>query len=306
MPAFIICFFILILFVSDSSIVIQGASTGLMLWYKNVLPILLPFMLISGIMVQNISKLSHSKNNRHTVASSVPAILTTLFLGVLCGYPLGARTSADFVRNHIYDARTGNILIPLCNNSSPMFIAGYIIHTILRDRLTFTHALFLIYLPYIISIVLILMILKLADLFKNEKKCTILPSNQQISNMTAPENADYMLNTVTQITYIGVYIILCSIIIEYLTRIPGLSDLQAAFLSGITEITGGTYYISLCPAIPDNIKTALILSVTSFGGISAILQTNKVIKDSGLSILYYIAMKIVCAMGTFGLTLLLI
>lgn len=354
----ILCFVILVLFITNNSVVINGAACGLMLWYNNVIPVLLPFMLLSNIMVSRIG--------RYTNKTSY-AIITTLFLGIFCGYPLGAKTASDFVKRGSIPKTTGNILIPLCNNSSPMFIAGYIVHTLLNDQITFPYAMLAIYIPYIIFVVVALLTHKATkdghteyhdntagkshthsgyhnnisnkssihseyhnntsdksrshskyhDNDNNSDKYTkhqdddttdksrkyTKHSSENISSTNEP---DIIMDSVTQITYVGIYIMICSIIIEFIKYIPGLPLDKLAFLSGITEITNGTHIVSTCNAFSGQIKTALVMAFTSFGGISAILQTKKVISHSGLSIISYIIIKTICAVGTFYLTLLLI
>lgn len=313
----ILCFVILVLFITNNSVVINGAACGLMLWYNNVIPVLLPFMLLSNIMVSRIG--------RYTNKTSY-AIITTLFLGIFCGYPLGAKTASDFVKRGSIPKTTGNILIPLCNNSSPMFIAGYIVHTLLNDQITFPCAMLAIYIPYIIFVVVALLTYKTTkdghteyhnntsdkshthteyhdNNTSDESRKYTKHSSENISSTNEP---DIIMDSVTQITYVGIYIMICSIIIEFIKYIPGLPLDKLALLSGITEITNGTHIVSTCNAFSGQIKTALVMALTSFGGISAILQTKKVISHSGLSIISYIIIKTICAMGTFYMTLLLI
>lgn len=312
----ILCFVILVLFITNNSVVINGTACGLMLWYNNVIPVLLPFMLLSNIMVSRIG--------RYTNKTSY-AIITTLFLGIFCGYPLGAKTASDFVKRGSIPKTTGNILIPLCNNSSPMFIAGYIVHTLLNDQITFPCAMLAIYIPYIIFVVVALLTYrtvqdghteyhdndnKLDKYTKHQNDDTSDKSHKHTKhsseNISSTNEPDIIMDSVTQITYVGIYIMLCSIIIEFIKYIPGLPLDKLALLSGITEITNGTHIVSTCNAFSGQIKTALVIAFTSFGGISAILQTKKVISHSGLSIISYIIIKTICAVGTFYMTLLLI
>lgn len=291
----LICIIILIIFVADSSTVISGASYGLMLWYKNVLPLLLPFMLISGIMIRHVSKLSNT-SGIFTKRPHTLGVILTLFLGVLCGYPLGAKTSADFVKSDIYNTSTGNMLLPLCNNSSPMFISGYVIHNILHDQVSFFFAIFVIYLPYILLICLFTLSSKTKDY--------TVKNNNNADHIE--DDTDYMLTAINQITFVGIYIMLCSIIIEFITRIPYIPNTVSTYISGLTEITRGLQQIKFAGFIDSRTKIALILAITSFGGVSSILQTNKVISKSGLSIIKYIVYKVICASTTFAIVMLLI
>lgn len=301
MGIIILCFFTLILFVLNNSIVINGATEGLLLWYNNVIPVLLPFMLLSGLMVSKIHSYSSEKNISPKYIYS-GAIISTFFLGVFCGYPLGAKTASDFVKRNCYPAYVGNILIPLCNNSSPMFIAGYIIHTLLDSKLSFFTAILVIYTPYIIFAIISLIVVHLTGINNHSKE----PYSNTHGFFAQNNNQDFIMDSIIQITYVGIYIIICSIIIHFIKIIPSITNIQAALLSGFTEITNGTKKIAECQIFTPKIKTALVLAFTSFGGISAILQTNKVISHSGLSIIYYIIVKSICASGTFFMSMLLI
>lgn len=305
--------FILILLIYNSSIVISGASYGLMLWYKNVLPMLLPFMLISGLMVQYVSqKKSINKPSTYTYG-----IFTSIILGITCGYPIGAKTCADFIKNNTYSSKIGNILLPLCNNSSPMFISGYIVYRILQQRFSLLFVMLCIYIPYIIVTLLSLFVLYIAD--KHCKKTSDHVPSLINKNETPTKTNDiiqspihklsvndYLLNTINQITMVGIYIMICSIFIELINNISYINEPLSSLLSGLIEITRGVDSINFLVTIDGKIKTALIISVTSFGGLSSILQTQMVIEKSGLSIIYYTVIKVICAIMTFFYCILLI
>lgn len=305
---------IIIIFVIDSHIVLSGATYGLLLWYKNVVPILLPFMLVSGLFVNY----AISNTNRLTCKKSTYGILTTIFLGLFCGYPLGAKTAADFYSYGIYNKKTATLLLPLCNNASPMFISGYILHTILQDAIPFPLALGYIYAPYLIFFILFTIVNIITKQFydsnsqdssKSSNKCKPKKDNKtkgtEVFKHISSSGNDFMMSAVTQITLVGIYIMICSILIEFITKIPFISQDIKIFASAFTEITRGI--TSIKNHVPDTKKmTALILATTSFGGLSSVLQTKMVIADKGLSIIPYILIKLICATGTYYLVYLFI
>lgn len=310
-----LCFYVLILFILNSEPVMHGAATGLMLWYRNVIPVLLPFMILSNIIVSKVKNLSSNSRTGQGANASRLALSTTFLLGLFCGYPLGAKTASDFVREGVYSPRLGNLIVPVCNNSSPMFIAGYIVHTLLSDTVSLPFAMLMIYTPYLLFLAISAVCIRMSrqksgfrSLSAPNRDNIPREKNAFIENKVSASNVsrDYMLDSIVQITYVGIYIMLCSIIIEFLAVLPELSPLQTTLLSGITEITNGTYLLAVCTGLETKIKTALILAVTSFGGISAILQTNKVISASGLSIISYVCIKLLCAAGTYIMTILFI
>lgn len=283
----LLCILFTVILIYNSSAALNGAITGLSLWYNNVIPLLLPFMLISNIMVSYVSKNKKS------------AISTTLFLGILCGYPLGAKTTADFIKKGAYSKDKGKILLPICNNTSPVFLSGYIINFILHNKVSFLQSLILIYTPYILSTIIQI-------LFLHSSTSTPGFSNDINSSCsTKTEHEDIELTIIHQITYVGFYIIICSIVSEFILLCDFLPQNHKIFLASITEITRGTNLIDSYVINPKT-KTALALSLTSFGGLSSILQTNKVIKGTGLSINRYIIVKVLCSIGTYYMTILFI
>lgn len=270
-----------------------------MLWYKNVVPILLPFMLISSLVVERIS----TGRNRRT------ALFSTIFLGVLCGYPIGARVTDEYVTSGMYEKKTGNMILPLCNNSSPMFISGYIVSRILKNKISFFTAMLIIYVPYVFVTLICLLIStsKISKSGKNKKtnlnkeKSREASSGTKLNLHNTRKTNDAMLNSIIQITYVGIYIMMCSIIMQFILKINFIPYDFKIYLSSVVEITRGTDMVYKYLLISEKTKTALLLALTSFGGVSAILQTNKVIANSRLSIIRYIFMKVLCAaMSFFG------
>ncbi len=309
----IILFATIILLITNNQIVISGASYGLMLWYKSIVPLLLPFMLISGIIEKNIIK----EKSRQYLA--IPSII---FLGLFCGYPIGAKATSSFVKEGTITLSTGNILLPICNNVSPMFFLGYILSNTLNNSISPTKAYAVIFLPYIITLLFEHVLITIHNTsptnskerkpFKKAKRSkTNSLANNSYTNRSSQNskqccNQSISEQSINQITMVGLYIMLCSVISEFILSINHLSNIAKLVSLGITEITRGVTYISQSEILPLNAKTALILACTSFGGISSIMQTTKVIQGSGLSLLHYTVIKLICAICTYYLCLLVI
>lgn len=289
---FFMLFLVTLLFINNNQVVISGASYGLMLWYKNVLPLILPFMLISGLMENYV--LDYMQQNPHK--KSLP-VITTVFLGLLCGYPIGAKSNSYFVKHNIINKSLGNILLPICNNVSPMFFLGFIIANILNSSITPVVGYIIIYLPYTMIFLVELLI------YKTNNKCLSKHFNQHIQNK---ESRNITEQSINQITHVGLYIMLCSIAIEFISHMEYVSITTKSVLAGFIEITRGATSIAESGILDYKTKTALILACTSWGGISSVMQTHKVVQGSGLSLIHYIIIKIICAISTYYLCLLII
>lgn len=310
----------LLTLIGENQVVVAGARAGLMLWFHDVLPLLLPFMLLSNLFVLKI---------RTKKTGATYAIPVLFLLGLLCGYPLGAKMASDFTKEGYIKPSTATILLPLCNNISPMFLSGYIGHTVLQDQFPFWFLLVVLYVPYVLVTCISFLVFHSIEKHKltrsSSNKHTASKEAAVTSHLSAPsvhtagyspkdvskqststQTNDLLLQSVIQITYVGLYIMICSILFALVCAIPSLPSDASTVLCGILEITQGSTVLAASTFSPE-IKTALILACTSFGGISAFLQTIQVTKQSGLSMIYYFIIKCICGCMTgFAMYLLLI
>ena len=275
----------LLTLIGENQVVVSGARAGLMLWFHDVLPLLLPFMLLSNLFVLKI---------RTKKTGATYAIPVLFLLGLLCGYPLGAKMASDFTKEGYIKSSTAAILLPLCNNISPMFLSGYIGHTVLKDLFPFWFLLAVLYVPYVLVTSIAFLILHTINKHKQTSGYLTKYIPQQ---PTSAQSNDLLLQSVIQITYVGLYIMICSILFALVCAIPNLPSDVSTVLCGILEITQGSTVLAAGTFSPA-IKTALILACTSFGGISAFLQTLQVTKQSGLSMIYYFVVKCICGCMT--------
>ena len=275
----------LLTLIGENQVVVSGARAGLMLWFHDVLPLLLPFMLLSNLFVLKI------RTKKTGAAYAIPVLF---LLGLLCGYPLGAKMASDFTKEGYIKSSTAAILLPLCNNISPMFLSGYIGHTVLKDLFPFWFLLAVLYVPYVLVTSIAFLILHTINKHKQTSGYLTKYIPQQ---PTSAQSNDLLLQSVIQITYVGLYIMICSILFALVCAIPNLPSDVSTVLCGILEITQGSTVLAASTFSPA-CKTALILACTSFGGISAFLQTLQVTKQSGLSMIYYFVVKCICGCMT--------
>ena len=111
-----ICFFVLMTgcILTHSSLSLAYAALGLNLWYEKMVPVLLPFMILSGTFFERIYRLS------------APGIYVIL-VGFLCGFPMGARTASDFRDRQEISSEEGQYLLAFCNNLGPVYFLGFVL-----------------------------------------------------------------------------------------------------------------------------------------------------------------------------------
>lgn len=289
----ILCLFIIFKFPIQS---INGAKSGLLLWYSTIIPTLLPFIIISKIIVNSDSIKIFSypfkilKKKFPTFNENIPF---AIIMGIMCGYPMEAKLLNDMNKNNLIDNKNAQILLCLFNNASPMFIFGYVYGVYLKNILSISTIILLIYIPIVIYGVFLFVA---SHIFKNNKisATSIDNINNQAKEISIN---DIFMDAVNTIVMIGIYMMLFSIASNILIKITD-SNIICSACSSILEITLGIDTIWNLDILL-NIKTALILAITAFGGISSIAQTKCVLSNTELSINRYIISKIILSCMTY-------
>ncbi|MDD3174000.1 MAG: transporter [Herbinix sp.] len=278
----------------------KGASSGLLLWFHNILPNLLPFIILSNLMVRlnitkQISRIFYPLLGRLFRISCEGCY--PIIIGFLSGIPMGAKSTADLVAEKKITLGEGQFLLSMCNNASPMFIIGYIAITQLK----------LLHINYVLFSIIygsaILSALIYRHFFSRFIKMPAgTPDMIATSNHKTPSNRfsfdlldSSIMNGFEIVTKIGGYIILFSILAQIIKEIGPETSFLKAFLMGTLEITTGISQV--CNTSLDiNTKIVLVSVITSFGGLSGIAQTKSVLGDTRLSINSYIIVKLISAL----------
>ena len=140
---------VLLLLLTHPSLSLEGARNGLLLWYQTVLPTLLPFMICSNVIVMlgGVSLLtSPFRPLLKPVFKLSGEGSYVLISGLLCGYPMGAKTCSEFLDHGRISLKEARYLLAISNHPSPMFLLGYVA-TNLSPALSMTTVLLSLYLP---------------------------------------------------------------------------------------------------------------------------------------------------------------
>lgn len=260
----------------------RGARNGLVLWADVVLPALMPFMVCSSIIVSldAIHILTRPfKPLWHSVFKLSDAGSYVLMSGLLCGYPLGAKNCSEFMDDGRITAKEGKYLLAICNHPSPMFLLGYTVQK-LPPGIPLWRFLAAVYLP-------VFVISWMARSMYGIQKPSFGESGNHENRQSFDES---LMSAFDVMTKIGGYIMLFSILVEFVKELSIDPVIKAMFL-GLIEMTTGIHAIST--QMKGIVCAVLIIMSVTFGGISGIFQTKSVIKNAGLSIRHYIFWKLV-------------
>lgn len=273
--------------------VFEGAESGLLLWFQVVFPTLFPFMLVSGLMLSGgglavISRIFGRLFS--TLFATSPNGSFAVIAGFLCGYPMGAKVSADLVRSGKISRDEGAYLLSFCNNTSPIFIMNFIVwKTFDREELMIPTLLILIGVPAFLSLFFRRFYLngrkKFPDLSEGKR------DNAKLLNFEMLDSC--LADSFESIVKVGLYIIFFSILIALPGKLSAGHPLLAGILPAL-EMTNGILMIH--KAAPDlTVSYPLILGLTSFGGFCSAAQTKCMLKAASLPILPYIIQKLTAA-----------
>ena len=282
----VILFFLLLFFPQIS---LDASKTGLLLWFDTILPTLLPFLVLSQLILKTsyihyFQKLLGPVFKKIFHCSEEGAFCAVC--GFLCGYPVGARLISLQMQDGILEQKEGQYLLSFCNNISPMFCISYgILHAIGSENI-------LIYLLIIYGSAVLF-----GFLTRPSKKS--LPTSKTKKQTSSAKNI-FQLIDVCIIDSFLILIKLCGYLILFsivshgvLYFLPTHNLYLNAAITAFLEITNGLSHIAKLPS--GILRSALGVFTLSFGGLCCILQTSSVISGTRLSLRKYMIHKAIIA-----------
>ena len=129
---------------------VNAASVGLVLWYTRVLPTLLPFVILSNILMdsnylQYLNKITAPLVSRLIPVSDNGAFV--LLSGFLFGFPIGSKNCAALLASGKITRREADVLFIITNNISPVFVTSFILYTQLKLSHLSAVTLLILYFP---------------------------------------------------------------------------------------------------------------------------------------------------------------
>lgn len=278
----------------------QGASEGLLLWFQIVLPTLLPFLIITNLLV--------TTNTLYYISRFASPVLSPFFhtsqagtfaviAGFLCGYPMGAKVTSDLLLAGKIETKEARYLLSFCNNTSPMFLMNYVV---LKSLGNSTWLFPVLTLQFLTPILVSFLFRKVYDVHSNKS----IGTGKKPSLSFSFDLLDHtIMNSFEIITKVGGYIMLFSVLLSLLRELPITSIFWNSLFLPSLEITNGIAILTRSD-LPFSVMFPLLMALLSFGGICSIAQTQCMLQKTGIPILPYIAEKLITATVTSLLTIL--
>ena len=241
----------------------KSAANGLYLWYHSVLPTLLPFGILSGIILRTgmydaiLERISPFLKGIYPLR---PPLFYPLIAGYLFGFPLGSKLCADLYDLGKISKNEAIRVLAICYGT-PLLLGWFMLWRAPENP--------------------------------PEKNSEKMPASR--SEITLKIIDDGIMNGFTTMIKLAGYIMLFSIAADFAGHLPLPGTALSGCVIGLLEITNGIYTVS-GTEWPAEIKYLSAMAMVSFGGISGICQTASMLAKLQSSIRTYVIFKLLNAM----------
>ncbi len=232
-------------------------------------------------------------------------------MGLISGYPVGAKIATNFRKNNICSKEECERLLSFTNNSGPLFIIGTVGISMFGNSTIGI----LLFVTHLLASICVGMIFR----FWKYKKKTYLTNvttsfddnkNKNVSiNNLGEVISESITSSISTILMIGGFIVVFSAVISILNA-SGITKVVVLILSpffkmlnidtsfinglftGLFEITNGINLISSVHVKSISINIVFTAFLLGFGGISVLLQVLSIISKTDLSAKPYIIGKL--------------
>ena len=261
---------VLVLFLAEAGFVRAAAAEALSLCARSVIPALFPFLVVSSLLLSlglgellspMLAGLMEPLFRVDGVGSSA------LLLGLVGGYPIGAKTAADLYRGGRLSRPEAERLLAFCNNSNPVFLISVLGVGVFGS----VRAGVWLWLIHLLSALLT------GLLFRNHGG----PARRQAGGTAAFQAVSLPAAFVAAVreSLSGMLSVCAFVTFFYVLARPlaSLGGWLGPVLVGLTEL------FSLTPLLrPDRFGFILASAMAGWGGLSVLCQTAAVLEGSGL------------------------
>ena len=263
---------LLIWFLADAERVRQAAAAGLALCGRSVIPALFPFMAASTMLV--------SMGFGEWAAPRLAGLMSlyrlpgpagsALLLGLVGGYPIGARTAAELHSKGLLTTDEAERLLGFCNNSNPVFLISVLGGGVFGSPRAGVY----LWLIHVLSALLT------GFFFRGDGKGS---GRQRVPRISPCQAASFPAAFVEGVrSACGNMAAVCGFVIFFYVLASPLARLGGPLGAGLV---GALELFSLTPLLTADRLGFILASVCAgWGGASILCQTAAVLEGSGLRI----------------------
>lgn len=276
----IICYLMLALVISPAHY-INSADEGILLWANNLLPALLPFFILTKLLME-IDILEPATRIFAPVMRKLFGTNSSssyLFvIAILSGYPVGSKIATDAYNSSKITYTELHRLITFTSVSGPLFIIG----TVGINMLTNSICGYIILASHIISAIIN------GICFRNYSP----KKEYEIKTESSKSHPKSILTTAVK-SSVDAILLIGGLVCLFYVAMDAVSSLITIppILQGIIEITKGCYEISILD-ISLELKTLLCTGIITFGGFCIHAQAMYFLKECNVSYKFFFLQKL--------------
>lgn len=286
-------------FLIKPDLVFEASANGIVLWLHQILPTLLPFTILSNLLMSSNLFPALKRRLKHRARDFSllsPEECFIILCGFLFGFPIGSKLASDMCENGIVPQKRAQLLCAFTNNLSPVFVSSFVCNSQFKRSDWILPTYLILYGPPLILGLLWLIWERIRNpvqmVFVDDKKTA---SGFQMDMQIIDAG---ILNGFETLIRLCGYIVMFSICASMLSQCSFLSSFIRMVLIGCTEVTNG---IARLAQYPCDSRTSYLLMMLflSFGGLSGIAQTGSMIHRAELSLFGYVKTKlcfVLCSM----------
>ena len=265
----------ILILILDSKTALLGASEGIELCLKTVIPSLFPFLVLSSVLTSYLPGSSVGFLRPFFRCLGVPPGAESLVLtGVIGGYPVGAQTIAQAYREKRITKASAQRLLAFCNNAGPSFLFGMVASQFPHRWMVW--ALWCIHLSGAIFAAIVI---------PSRDAYPVRPEEKQAANVNSA-----VTGSIRVMAVVCAWIILFRILIAFFDRwflwlLPPSAQIA---LTGILELANGCCALGQIKNV--NLRFVICSGILAFGGLCVTMQTVSV--TGGLSLKHYFPGKL--------------
>lgn len=274
---------IIFLLLINSFEIIESIKFSFSICINNLFPSLIPFMLLSNILIQYnfINDLSSMFNKLMKLFKVNKNCSFAFIMSMLSGTPSNAKYLSDMYNNNLININDIKKCINFCHFTNPIFILGTIGYSFLNNKKLGL----IILISHYLSAFLLGLFNKKDNLVYIENKI-----NKENKNFISILNKSIINTSNTLLLILGI-ITTFLIITTLIDKIFFISN-NFKFIYGFIELTQGLKYLSLSN-FSIELKTILSTFLISFGGLCIHIQVFSILENKKIRYLPYLISRII-------------
>ena len=251
-----------------------SVRSGLLLWYRSVVPTLLPFMLLTGLLLRLRllePLLPFLQRCLAPIFGCSGYGVFAILCGFTAGFPMGAKLTRTLLDQKKISHKEACHLIGFVNNPSPAFLLSYVA----ADQWQHPE-LGILLIGNVFGSAVLYGILS-SFRFRSVRTDTLSRSGSVTAIHESPQDCFALIDSciedaVSATVRIGVYLIVFSMLVDAAASVPLASTPVGLVLFAALELTNGIHLIAHS-ALSFPVQLVLIPALAAFSGCSVIAQS---------------------------------